>query len=90
MRMLFESLFYKVKVEVGVDGEPKAWDHNNYSYKNQIRLQEGVFKLVDHPADNYIDYNSMIDSLEEEHMRRDVFTTAVEPVNDGQIKVTDA
>lgn len=90
MRMLFESLFYKVKVEVGPDGEPKSWDHNNYNYKNQLKLQEGAFKLVDHPADNYIDYNSMIDSLEEEHMRRDVFTTAVEPGLDSQIRVTDA
>jgi hypothetical protein len=34
--------------------------------------------LVDHPADNQVDYNSMIDFLEEEHMRREVFTTAIE------------
>jgi len=33
------------------------------------------FRCVDHPADYQIDYNSMIDFLEEEHMRREVFTT---------------
>ena len=30
---------------------------------------------MDHPADYQVDYNSMIDFLEEEHMRREVFTT---------------
>ena len=33
---------------------------------------------MEHPADSFIDYNSMVDNLEEEHMRRDVFTTAYE------------
>jgi len=41
---------------------------------------------VDHPADNQIDYNSIIDFLEEEHLRRDVFTTVVDHSNnDGQV-----
>ena len=33
---------------------------------------------MDHPADNQVDYNSIIDFLEEEHMRREVFTTAID------------
>ena len=41
-------------------------------------MQNGGFKLTEHPADSFIDYNSMVDNLEEEHMRRDVFTTAYE------------
>ena len=36
------------------------------------------YKFVDHPADNQVDYNSIIDFLEEEHMRREVFTTAID------------
>ena len=34
--------------------------------------------MMEHPADSFIDYNFMVDNLEEEHLRRDVFTTAIE------------
>ena len=53
-----------------------------------MRLEKDNYKLIDHPADNYIDYNSMVDNLEEEHMRRDVFTTAIEST--GQITAANA
>jgi len=32
-------------------------------------------KQVDHPSDFQLDYNELVDDLEEEHCRRDVFTT---------------
>jgi hypothetical protein len=48
------------------------YDDNDYFENPQN------YKFVDHPADNQVDYNSMIDFLEEEHMRREVFTTANE------------
>lgn len=48
------------------------YDENDYFENPQN------YKLIDHPADNQVDYNSIIDFLEEEHMRRDVFTTANE------------
>lgn len=52
-------------------------------------MEQQNYKLIDHPADNYVDYNSMVDNLEEEHMRRDVFTTAIETTN-GQVNINPA
>lgn len=74
--MLFESLFYKVRVPA--DKLPHEWDSKNYLFENSQALQRDGFKLIEHPADTFIDYNSMVDNLEEEHIRRDVFTTALE------------
>ena len=54
------------------------WKPQEYMFDQTLRLEKDNYKLIDHPADNYIDYNSMVDNLEEEHMRRDVFTTAIE------------
>jgi hypothetical protein len=48
-------------------------EEDTYNEINQKMATQ--YKLIDHPADYQIDYNSMIDFLEEEHMRRDVFTT---------------
>lgn len=80
VKLLFENLFYKVKVDK--DSYNQAWDPKNYVFEQQIELQKKNYYLQDHPADSYIDYNSMVDNLEEEHMRRDVFTTAVEGGNE--------
>ena len=33
-------------------------------------------KWENHPADKQVDFNSIVDFLEEEHQKRDVFTTA--------------
>ena len=52
-------------------------------FDQKLKLKTDNYKLIDHPADNFIDYNSMVDNLEEEHLRRDVFTTAIETT--GQI-----
>lgn len=32
-------------------------------------------ELADHPADLFLDYNEVVDNLEEEHLKREVFTT---------------
>jgi len=32
-------------------------------------------ELENHPADYFVDYNEIVDNLEEEHLKRDVFTT---------------
>lgn len=32
-------------------------------------------KQVDHPTDLQLDYNELVDDLEEEHLKREVFTT---------------
>lgn len=32
-------------------------------------------EFVDHPIDHQLDYNELVDDLEEEHLKRDVFTT---------------
>ena len=46
-------------------------------YKIKDPVLEQKVNYIDHPADITIDYNSMIDFLEEEHLKREVFTTAV-------------
>lgn len=112
MKLLFESLYYKVRVETTADGERLNWDPNTYIKDHQSKAafqgdttqggnqadqvacdqdrDENKCKdtllgkeiiLIDHPADNYIDYNSLVDTLEEEHNRREVFTTALENTN---------
>lgn len=79
MKLFFESLFYKVKVEKSNPmDEIACWKPQEYMFDQSLRHENENYKLVDHPADNFIDYNSMVDNLEEEHMRRDVFTTAIE------------
>ena len=84
MKLLFESLFYKVKVEKSNPMDDAAcWRPREYMFDHSLRFEKDNYKLIDHPADNYIDYNSMVDNLEEEHMRRDVFTTAIDTT--GQI-----
>ena len=89
MKHLFESLFYKVKVEKTNSMDAAAcWKPQEYMFDQTLRLEKDNYKLIDHPADNYIDYNSMVDNLEEEHMRRDVFTTAIEST--GQITAANA
>lgn len=35
-----------------------------------------IVRKTEHPADRQIDYNSIIDVLEEEHIQRQVFTTS--------------
>ena len=88
MKHLFESLFYKVKVDKNLSMEVATnWKPQEYMFDQTLRLDKDNYKLIDHPADNYIDYNSMVDNLEEEHMRRDVFTTAIEST--GQITATN-
>mmetsp|Transcript_23361 Transcript_23361/g.31291 ORF Transcript_23361/g.31291 Transcript_23361/m.31291 type:complete len:92 (+) Transcript_23361:891-1166(+) len=78
MKQLFDALFYKVRVRSDVSEDVAAWNPENYLFEQQKSLYGQNYKLVDHPADSFIDYNSMVDNLEEEHLRRDVFTTATE------------
>ena len=78
VKLLYETLFYKVKVDSNVTEPSNGWKPKTYMFNPKNQLEKGNYRLVDHPADNYVDYNSMVDNLEEEHMRRDVFTTAIE------------
>ena len=72
-------MFYKVKVEKSPFSDlPPNWGLKSYLFDEQTLLRQKSYKLIDHPADNAIDYNSMVDNLEEEHLRREVFTTANE------------
>ena len=77
MKKNFDKLFYKIRKPVQEMGKlPPNWgqmhDDNDYFENPQN------YKFVDHPADNQVDYNSIIDFLEEEHMRREVFTTVID------------
>ena len=83
MKMLYESLFYKVKVDSNMTESQSVWQPRHFMFDQKLKLKTDNYKLIDHPADNFIDYNSMVDNLEEEHLRRDVFTTAIETT--GQI-----
>ena len=93
MKQLFDSLFYKVKVSnedpVLQSGESQKWDPACYLFAQQKSLHGQNYKFVDHPADSFIDYNSMVDNLEEEHLRRDVFTTATEGTANNAARVVD-
>jgi len=76
----FDHLFYKIREPVLPKGKlPPNWGAATTHESQSEDFNPLNFKLVDHPADNQVDYNSIIDFLEEEHMRREVFTTAIEP-----------
>ena len=57
-------MFNQINSQVSADGR----DEDTVKRVDSINFE-------DHPADKQIDYNSVIDFLEEEHLRRDVFTT---------------
>ena len=79
MKQFFDALFYKIKVDQGTVIEDNSeWDPDLYLFKPQSQLFGQNYKMMEHPADSFIDYNFMVDNLEEEHLRRDVFTTAIE------------
>lgn len=73
MKKCFNELYYKHREHNQEIGKlPPNWgrdlDEDDYFENPQN------YKFVDHPADTQVDYNSIIDFLEEEHLRRDVFT----------------
>lgn len=67
MKEIFDSLFYR---------RPKAkFKATPFTFVNLHTKTDPQTIFVDHPTDLQLDYNELVDDLEEEHLKRDVFTT---------------
>lgn len=69
MKEIFDCLYYR---------RPKDnFKARPFTFVNLHRKQvvDPTTKFVDHPTDLQLDYNELVDDLEEEHLKRDVFTT---------------
>jgi len=70
MKDIFESIYYK--------NPPHSQEipFTFCSMRKSHSLGPAFAELENHPADYFVDYNEIVDNLEEEHLKRDVFTTA--------------
>lgn len=69
MKDIFDSLYYK--------NPPSSRDFpfTFCSMRKNYSQGPAFAELENHPADYFVDYNEIVDTLEEEHLKRDVFTT---------------
>lgn len=73
MRETFQSLFYKVP-SISCAGQTANFGSESIANADKSYPGNAPLNYVDHPADKVIDYNAIVDFLEEEHQKRDVFT----------------
>ena len=69
MKDIFEAIYYKIpphSQEIPI---------TFCSMRKGQSLGPAFAELENHPADYFVDYNEIVDNLEEEHLKRDVFTT---------------
>ena len=80
MKDIFEALYYK--------NPPSSRDlpFTFCTMRKSFSQGPAFAELESHPADYFVDYNEIVDTLEEEHLKRDVFTTiktsAAQPLQD--------
>lgn len=68
MKRVFDSLYYK--------RQKGNFIQNPYTFVHLGKSQsERETEFINHPIDHQLDYNELVDDLEEEHLKRDVFTT---------------
>jgi len=82
MKDIFDALYYK--------NPPTSRDLPfTFCTMRKSHSQGPAFaELENHPADYFVDYNEIVDTLEEEHLKRDVFTTI--KTNAAQIPTDEA
>ena len=71
MKKIFDSLFYR-RPKQKFKSTPFTFVH---LAPTSVANLEKEIQFVDHPIDHQLDYNELVDDLEEEHLKREVFTT---------------